>query len=179
MNPRFQLSFLCLLFFALLLPGLALATDAPTDTPTDAGADVRTVLDHYETVRLALTQDTVDGTEEARRGLATSMDVLIADFDAEAAGVTPDSEATARELLGEAKTAAEQLATADGLEAIRAAFYELTKPLVRYRELMVGEKPVVAYCPMARKSWLQPDEEIGNPYHGQSMPTCGSVVSTR
>jgi hypothetical protein len=31
----------------------------------------------------------------------------------------------------------------------------------------------VAYCPMVRKSWLQKDGTISNPYYGSSMQTCG------
>jgi len=31
----------------------------------------------------------------------------------------------------------------------------------------------VAYCPMARKYWLQTGETIDNPYFGASMRTCG------
>jgi hypothetical protein len=30
-----------------------------------------------------------------------------------------------------------------------------------------------AYCPMAKKSWLQKDGSIRNPYYGPTMPTCG------
>jgi hypothetical protein len=31
----------------------------------------------------------------------------------------------------------------------------------------------VAYCPMAKKSWLQKGEEMRNPYYGTVMSTCG------
>ncbi len=38
----------------------------------------------------------------------------------------------------------------------------------------------VAYCPMAKKAWLQKEgEAIGNPYYGQEMPRCGSFVAKR
>lgn len=30
-----------------------------------------------------------------------------------------------------------------------------------------------AYCPMVKKSWLQKDGSIRNPYYGPAMPTCG------
>jgi len=32
----------------------------------------------------------------------------------------------------------------------------------------------IAYCPMARKPWLQQDGPLANPYYGKSMPGCGS-----
>jgi hypothetical protein len=31
----------------------------------------------------------------------------------------------------------------------------------------------VAFCPMVKKSWLQKDEQIRNPYFGSAMSTCG------
>ena len=37
------------------------------------------------------------------------------------------------------------------------------------------DRPVVVYCPMEKKAWLQPDEAIGNPYV-PSMLRCGEVV---
>ena len=33
----------------------------------------------------------------------------------------------------------------------------------------------VAYCPMIKKSWLQKDDVIKNPYYGASMSTCGEI----
>jgi hypothetical protein len=33
----------------------------------------------------------------------------------------------------------------------------------------------VAYCPMIKKSWLQKDDAIRNPYYGSSMLTCGEI----
>jgi protein SCO1 len=36
----------------------------------------------------------------------------------------------------------------------------------------------VAYCPMARKYWLQKGETIQNPYYGQSMSDCGRFTET-
>jgi hypothetical protein len=46
----------------------------------------------------------------------------------------------------------------------------------RYRKLIGDDSVVVAYCPMEKKAWLQPDGEIENPYGGQAMPRCGRVV---
>jgi hypothetical protein len=34
----------------------------------------------------------------------------------------------------------------------------------------------VAYCPMARKSWLQKSGTIQNPYYGTAMSDCGRFV---
>jgi hypothetical protein len=72
--------------------------------------------------------------------------------------------------------AADLIAGAKTLDAARDGLYALSKPLVRWRQGVAdGGRPAVAYCPMHKRSWLQPDGEIGNPYGG--MPRCGSIVS--
>ena len=50
--------------------------------------------------------------------------------------------------------------------------------MVQYRAQVEGDElPVVMYCSMAKKSWLQlAGGEIGNPYYGQSMARCGEAV---
>ena len=68
-----------------------------------------------------------------------------------------------------------EVAAAGDLEDVRIELAELTKPLVRWHELVEGSPTVVAYCSMVKKAWLQPDEAIGNPYAPQ-MLRCGEVV---
>jgi hypothetical protein len=31
----------------------------------------------------------------------------------------------------------------------------------------------LAYCPMAKRSWLQRDDRLRNPYYGSAMLSCG------
>lgn len=160
------LSILCL---CLALPSFADTQAAETHGMSD-------LLASYETIRLSLLEDRWDGADEAAV-VHGAIAQLTTAFDAEAAGVAAESQEKAVDLLAKMKPAGEALAAAADLESARTAFYELTKNLVLYRELMTGDKPAVAYCPMAKKSWLQPKGEIGNPYHGQSMPKCGTIVS--
>jgi len=157
--------------FALLATGAPAAPAAATTRPVDA------VLARYEAVRTKLAADTVDGVRDDARTLVEALERLSSDFSAEAAGVSPERADDARTALPTLLEAARGLAAADGLAATRDAFYALTKPLVRYRELLEGPRPVVAYCPMADRSWLQPEGPIGNPYYGASMLRCGQVVS--
>ena len=164
-----KLPFPTLVVAVLLVFGLAGSAGAAT---------LDDILDHYQDVRLALVDDRVDTA--SARSLDAALDTLRNDLSAEAAAVDPASIDAARELLDEIHAAARSLVDAGAdLKAARDALYQLSQPLVRYRELMVGDdKPAVAYCPMAKKSWLQLETDtIGNPYHGQSMPRCGSIVS--
>ena len=159
---------------------LALTLSAGAFAATEAPVTIEIVLEHYEAVREALVNDTLEGTLPHLQAITNGLAKLRDTFDADAAGVETASQDQAVELLGKMHLAATTLTQASestDLATSREAFYELTKPLVQYRELMTGNKPLVAYCPMAKKSWLQDDDKIGNPYAGQAMATCGSVVS--
>ena len=46
------------------------------------------------------------------------------------------------------------------------------------REAGLGDLQL-AFCPMARKSWIQEDGAIANPYHGREMLDCGSFRGLR
>jgi hypothetical protein len=72
--------------------------------------------------------------------------------------------------------AAAKAAAARTLDAARAAFGDLSSALIAYAD---GTKQpvdgkIVAFCPMANKSWVQTDGTIANPYYGKAMATCGS-----
>ena len=72
--------------------------------------------------------------------------------------------------------AAGKAAAATTLEAARTAFGDLSTALIAYADK--SKQPVagkiVAYCPMVKKSWVQTDGTIANPYYGKAMATCGS-----
>lgn len=161
-----------LLFFAAML--LAPATFAADGESTAFDQ----VIEHYEAARLALINDTTDGIAEHGKEIRTLLDQLSSKWSPAAAGVGADMAEDIRGLLPDLSEAATALSTATSIEAARDAFYDLSKPLVRWRKAADGDKPVVAYCSMAKRSWLQPEGELGNPYYGQSMLRCGEVVDS-
>ena len=134
------------------------------------------VMEHYEPIRLALIADSMDGVKSHGRAIASELRALEADFSPERAGASGEAAAIVKEKLPEMIAAADAIAKASSLETARDGLYELSKPIVRWREgVSQSGRPSVAYCPMHKRSWLQPGEEIGNPYGG--MPRCGSIVS--
>ena len=135
------------------------------------------MVGHYELVRQALLHDTTEGVADHAKHIAHRSMTLSKQFSAETAGVAIDRAAECQELLPEIAGAAEKVAAAQSLEEAREAFGELSKPMVRYREMVGAERPIVVYCPMVKKAWLQPEGELENPYFGQEMPRCGEVVS--
>jgi hypothetical protein len=160
---------------ALLLV-LGLATFSPAVAAT-APTGFESLAGPYEAIRQALLHDKVAGVADQAKLLKQRADALAKGFTPQSAGVAADKAPMVKALLPEVSAAAARLAAAKNVTAARNAFADLSKPMVRYREVSTGKRPVVAYCPMAKKSWLQPAGEIGNPYYGQSMAKCGDVVS--
>jgi hypothetical protein len=73
-------------------------------------------------------------------------------------------------------TSARAVAAAADIKAVRLAFGDLSDAVIAAGRAE-GWKDVpdvkVAYCPMARKFWVQTEPEIRNPYYGKAMLTCG------
>ena len=64
------------------------------------------------------------------------------------------------------------------LRAAREAFGGLSDALIAFVRSADGAFPDgvnAAYCPMARKSWLQRGSAIRNPYYGKAMGECGTI----
>jgi hypothetical protein len=155
---------------------VAVLTVVPFVEAGSAGSVFDDISAHYETIRQSLMKDSTDGLAEhalAMRDLAAALED---DFSVERAGVPTGDSQLVRELLPEVEDRAHDLSAANDLEDARTAFAELTKPLVRWHGALVGDRLVVAYCPMVKRPWLQPDEAIGNPYD-PSMLRCGDVVA--
>lgn len=174
MKRLFHRVLLSLLLLSTGLIGSAALAEDPKATTFDQ------ILGHYETVRLALTHDTMEGVSVEGEKIETLLKGLSADWSPTAAGIQEAAAENVRGLLPELSKAATELKTATSLEAARDAFYELSKPLVRWRKEVItptaDDRPTVVYCSMAKRSWLQPRNEFGNPYYGQSMLGCGEVV---
>jgi hypothetical protein len=77
------------------------------------------------------------------------------------------------------RAAAIELGRAADIKAARLAFGKVGNAILTH-VLAVGatlEPDVrVAYCPMARKYWLQRGEAIRNPFYGATMLDCGRLV---
>ena len=115
------------------------------------------IVDPYLKIQTALAQDRVDDVRASAGEIATAATTL---------------GAPAMKI----DTAAVQLASATELADAREKFGTLTDALVAYMNggrLKAPDGVRKAYCPMAKKSWLQKGDTLANPYYGTSMPTCG------
>ncbi len=134
------------------------------------------VVENYLGIQTALAGDSLGGVADGAALIAKSSASLRADFDAHQAGVADGSADQIVKLLPALEKAAVSLTKAGSLKKARAAFGDLSEVIVEYRNLVEGDVPNVAYCPMAKKSWLQNGKTIANPYYGSSMLRCGSIV---
>ena len=138
------------------LAGVALAFAVTTYVAVHAADFVGEVVGPYLTIQTALVNDDLAPVNKAAKSLQKSAGTLGADGQALAAAAAKAAEATT-------------------IEAARAAFGELSTALIAYADTIKQpvDGKIVAFCPMANKSWVQSDGAIANPYYGKAMSTCG------
>jgi|CXWL01.1.fsa_nt_gi hypothetical protein len=152
---------------------LALAVLGSFPTGAAAPADAfLPIITEYEGIRATLAADKADGIADRAKKL---QELAGATLTPAGAGVPESAAAELAELQKGIVGGAAKVASAQGIEAARGAFGELSVPLVRWFELRTDPGDLaVAYCPMADKKWLQPKApEVNNPYYGSEMLTCG------
>jgi protein SCO1/2 len=121
----------------------------------DVSMSTAAILEAYSTIHQALNTDRMTGV-------------------AQAAGTIAAESAKGGDAYTPVRTAAAAMQSAADLAAARTAMGPLSDALIalsRAGAKLDGVKP--AYCPMARKYWLQRGDKIQNPYYGQSMSDCG------
>jgi protein SCO1/2 len=130
------------------------ATIGSAPTPASPLVDAAVAIQH------ALAQDTMVGVVAQ----ATALRAAAAALGAPGA-----------EIAAGAGDLAQQTTIADA----RRAFGTMSEALVasvKNGAVVVGDGIRVGYCPMVRKSWLQKDGAVANPYYGQKMLTCGELI---
>lgn len=140
---------LAVVFFVVSSAGAALSASDPMNA----------IVASYLEIQTALAADKTEGVAKAAKAIG-----------AQAAGLGDKGAAIAK--------AAKAVEGAADLKAARAAFGDLSDAVIAAGK-DEGWKDTpdvkVAYCSMARKSWLQKGETIRNPYYGSSMLTCGEL----
>ena len=116
------------------------------------------IVEPYLTIQTALAKDSIDEVKAGAGHVATAATSL------GAPAMRID-------------TAAVQLASAADLADAREKFGTLSDAIVNYMDGLHITPPDgvrIAFCPMAKKPWLQQGSTLANPYYGSTMPTCGS-----
>ena len=139
------------------VPGRAVTATAASPPPREIDAKVGPMLAAYLAIQRALAADSLAGVRTRAHDIAL---------------YAPTGGAAGQRVA----TAAQAFERVADLSSARAAFGALGDAVLiaarrAGRPLDPGVK--VAYCPMARKYWLQTGETIENPYYGAAMRTCG------
>jgi protein SCO1/2 len=132
---------------------------APVAAPRAASASPsRALTDPALAIQLALAHDTMVGVG------AQALALRDAAIDANVPGVV---------------TAAAELSRQTTIAEARRTFGVLSDALVAYARAHPDVHTAgvrIAYCPMVRKSWLQKDGPVENPYYGSRMLACGELT---
>jgi protein SCO1 len=137
---------------------------AVSPTPAAAGGarvELRPIVDRYLRIQQALHTDSTGGIHAEARAIAA---------DAAKLGASGAS----------IQSAAGKLERSADIATARAGFGSLGDAIITYaksRKSSVGDEVKVAYCPMARKYWLQKGEKVQNPFYGKAMSECGRLVA--
>ncbi len=130
------------------------------------------VLDLYLTIPKTLAADETEGVQrvaEKIAGLTTELDP---------GAVTGGHRSHVQKIPQQLEAAAEKLAAAEDIAAMRDALKDLSKPMALWATLRKPDGVSVMYCSMAPGSWLQKDDtRIANPYYGSKMLRCGEIVA--
>jgi hypothetical protein len=122
-----------------------------------AADTIASVLTPYFRIQTALVDDRIDTIKN---------DALLVAQEAGGLGA-------AGKPIEEAATALSQ--TTD-IGAAREAFGRLSDAVIAYADgtkASPGADVATVYCPMVKKSWLQKNGDVKNPYFGKAMPGCG------
>ncbi len=157
-------------------PTLLIALSLLTITPAFAGTEafdrqMASIQAEYARIHRALAGDNLDGVADAARRIVTLSGQL------DPSTVTGEHADHYQALPSKIQTAAARLADATDLQAARAAFKDLSKPMAMWVTMSRPDGLNVVYCSMAKGSWIQQGTTILNPYEGSSMLHCGEIVS--
>lgn len=153
------------------------ATEVGIDNPAEVEAMHEEMADGYDAVFVdAMTESIFQHYLRLRTALVES-------DGEEAVAAAKDLTEQLTDEQGQALTAARVITEADNLDAQRAAFADLSEELAPLFSRGIKSGTIYRqHCPMAfdgaGADWISDAKEIRNPYFGDKMLTCGSVVET-
>jgi hypothetical protein len=140
--------FVAVAFVGVLLAGVSVV---------HASEALKAIVGSYLEIQAQLASDKIDGIKVPATAIATK--------------ATEMGESGA-----DMAKAAKVLAAASDINSAREAFGPLSDAVIAAAKVE-GWKDLgdakLAYCPMVKRSWLQKDDAIRNPYYGSGMLTCG------
>jgi membrane fusion protein, copper/silver efflux system len=135
---------------------------------TDSQNKLDTIVSAYLSIQSLLAQDMFDGVTQNLAEIHSASATLAQDTPGELADLA-------------AMVASSSDSKHDSLDTFRDSFATLTDAvtaLAKHAPPTDDAAPALylAYCPMVKKHWLQPTDEIKNPY-AKSMSACGTITA--
>jgi len=131
---------------------------------------MKPILKQYLKIQLALASDSTEGVKEA----AGKIKILAKKLNP--ASVTGEHASHFKNIPKNLVNAATSIEKSKDIDSTREHFKKLSQPMAMWAGMSKPSGVDVAYCPMAKSSWLQEKGSIKNPYYGKKMLTCGEVV---
>jgi Protein of unknown function (DUF3347) len=124
------------------------------------GADpLNAIVGSYLEIQTQLASDKIDGIKPA------------------AAAIASNAASLGQERGGKVAQTAKAVAEATDLKTAREAFGPLSDAVIAAAQAegkdLAGVK--LGFCPMVKRSWLQKDAKLRNPYYGSAMLECGEL----
>ncbi len=154
------------------------ATAAPASGTTDEdAAALAPVYEAYLPVQQALADDELTEAQQSARALGEAVEAV------DMTALSPPAHEVWMAHVGPMRTAADEVAAAEGIAEAREAFLALSQATIGLARRVEPPRPLYrVHCPMAFDNaggdWLQRDRTIANPYYGARMLRCGSVTET-
>lgn len=98
---------------------------------------------------------------------------FLANYEKVRAALAADDLAAAKQAGAQMGDDGAAIAKSDSIITARKEFGTLSEKAINLAKGQSGY--FVAYCPMAKKSWVQSSEKIANPYEGKEMLSCGVI----
>ena len=117
------------------------------------------IFDDYLKIGAALSQDQHSEATKHAKNMKTTL-----------------TESNNGKVKAELLPAIESLSSSKDLDAARKSYEELSSKLNAVKKDL-GIQADEYYCPMVKKTWLQKDSKIMNPYVGKDMASCGEKKS--
>jgi hypothetical protein len=133
------------------------------------------VFDNYFAIQSALASDSMDGVSAKAEAIAEAVEGKHGEVKKDGHGHGADMHVVMKGIADTAESLSEQ----GNIKSAREEFGNLSEKMIKYYESLGDDSSIKAHvfnCGMARKSWLQKDESLRNPYYGARMLTCGRMV---
>jgi hypothetical protein len=141
----------------VLVAGFVTTAQQPADAP-------HKIVKSYLEIQAQLASDRFEGVKSPAQSIAT-----------EAKGLGTGG--------ADLEKAANALEAASDIKSAREAFGALSDAVIALAKTDAWQDAAsglrLVYCSMAKRSWLQRDEQIRNPYFGTQMLTCGETRPLR